>query len=281
MSGTSRAFVISGLSALVVGALLHLLFLIGYNRAWPAMVHITLAGWITAMILAVKYRTIPVFVARDFPYERMLAGHWACFTLGIAAAVAGLLSGVSQLYRLGLLLQLIAALVFVAHTMTLFLRGVPRGTRPPSPRLLDEPRIDRIGTQATKRASLCLPFALALLLAVEMRWLSVGWILAAEHLMALGWTMLMIVGVAYHVLPRFSGRALRGLGWVQVQFHCHTAAIILTVLALGMGWPRVFVLGAILMLLALISFAWTVWPTLVAVRPRSVAAPTTVREHPV
>ena len=29
--------------------------------------------------------------------------------------------------------------------------------------------------------------------------------LAAEHLVVLGWVMLMIVGVAYHVLPRFSG----------------------------------------------------------------------------
>jgi len=71
MSGTTRAFVIAALFALPVAAMLHLLALLGVPGAWPAMVHLTIFGWITAMIIAVNYHTMPVFLARDVPY-RML-----------------------------------------------------------------------------------------------------------------------------------------------------------------------------------------------------------------
>jgi hypothetical protein len=72
----------------------------------------------------------------------------------------------------------------------------------------------------------------------------------------------MIVGVAYHVLPRFTGLSTRGLPWARAQLTCHFAALILMVLALGLGWSWLFALSGLLMTLALALFAWTVWPTL-------------------
>jgi hypothetical protein len=109
--------------------------------------------------------------------------------------------------------------------------------------------------------------ALFLLLANRLGWISGAWVLAAEHLAALGWIMLMIVGVGYHVLPRFSGYATRGAFWARAQLGCHLLALVLIVLALGFGWPAAFAAGGLLMALALGLFAWTIWPAIRAQRP--------------
>ena len=67
MIGSTRAFLIVALFALPVAATLHLLTLLGLPGAWRAMIHLTIFGWITAMIVAVSYHTMPVFSGRDFP----------------------------------------------------------------------------------------------------------------------------------------------------------------------------------------------------------------------
>ena len=79
--------------------------------------------------------------------------------------------------------------------------------------------------------------------------------------------MLMIVGVAYHVLPRFSGCATRGTSWARTQLGCHLLALALIVLSLGLGWPAAFAAGGLLMALALGLFAWTIWPSIRAQQP--------------
>jgi hypothetical protein len=266
MSGSTRAFVIAGLIGLPAAALLHLLALLGAGRAWPAMVHLTLFGWISAMIYAVNFHTMPVFAARDFPYPRLIWSQWAAWCAGVALATAATLADWRGFELAGLLLQLAAALIFVANTILLFLRGKQRAQRPLPPPIADQPRVDRVGTQATKLAGLSLPLALLLLLALRLEWIGGSWLLAAEHLATLGWVMLMIVGVAYHVLPRFSGIGTRGLGWARAQLSCHLGALALMVPALGFAWPRVFAAGGLLMTLALGLFAWTVWPALRVLR---------------
>jgi hypothetical protein len=262
MSSSTRAFFIAALIALPGAALLHLLALMGVGGAWPAMVHLMLFGWITAMIYAVNFHTMPVFSARDFPYPRLIWAQWAAWCAGVALATAGILSLWRGVEVAGLLLQLIAALTFIANTILLFRRGAQRPIRPPVPPIASQARVDRIGTQATKLAGLSLPLALLLLLAVRLEWIAGSWLLAAEHITALGWVMLMIVGVAYHVLPRFSGMGTRGPAWAQAQLLCQLGALVLMALALGFGWPRAFALGGLLMALALALFAWTVWPAI-------------------
>ena len=93
MSGSTRAFFASALLALLGAALLHFLVLLGVNGALPAMVHLTLFGWFTAMIVAVSYHTMPVFAARDFPYPRLSVAHWVAFTGGVTFATAGFWGG--------------------------------------------------------------------------------------------------------------------------------------------------------------------------------------------
>jgi hypothetical protein len=270
MTSSTRTFFVVSLGALVGAAVLHLLFLLGSPRAWAAMVHLTLFGWVTGMIFAVNYHTMPVFAARDFPYPRLIHAHAASFTLGVALASLALVLGSGSVLVVGLLLELLASLLFVANTMLLFLRGTkrPHGAAPPP--FPEQTAVDRLGTQATKLAALCLPLALLLLLLTHLVWVGSTWWLAAEHLATLGWMMLMIGGVAYHILPRFSGQPTRGPDWARAHLLCHAAALALMVAALGFGWTQLFVLGGSLMALALGLFAWTLWPSVQVVQARLV-----------
>jgi hypothetical protein len=231
-------------------------------------VHLVLFGWISAMIYAVSYHTMPVFTARDFPFPRLAWVQLGAFACGLAAATGGMLWGARAVLVIGLLLEAGAALLFVANTMLLVTRGRWRAAGPPPAPIPDQAPVDRVGTRATRSASLCLPMSLLLLLMARI-YDAEAWTLAAEHLAALGWVLLMIVGVAYHVLPRFSGRCTRGARWARVQLRLHQGALALMVPALGLDWAPLFALGALAMSAALGLFAWTIWPTLrpLAARP--------------
>lgn len=272
MTASTRAWLAAGLLALVGAAALHALALLGGGGLWGAMVHLTLFGWITALIVAVRYHTLPVFTGRDFPHPRLAWAHLALFAAGVTLASAALaLGGVSvsgPLRSAGLALELGAALLFAANTLLLNTRGRLRGGRPIRPPIPGLEHTDRAGLVAAGAATAALPLAPGLMLAAHAGLLpGEGW-LAAEHLMALGWTMLMIAGVGYHVLPRFSGRGLRGAAWARAQLGCHLAALALIVAGLVLGLPRVFAIGGALMAAATALFAWTIWPTLSAVRAR-------------
>lgn len=261
MSRVTRAFLATTLVALLGAATLHVLMLAGQAWVWPALVHLGLYGWITGMILTVNYHMLPVFSGRDYPAPWLLVAHWLAFTVGVASATGGLLAARPPWIVAGLALQVLASLLFIATTILLFRRG-PRRRQPPPPTSAHQRAIDRVATQATRRAGLCLPLSLGILVAARIGGIASTWVLAAEHLATLGWMMLMIVGVAQHVLPRYSGRAVRGPVWARTQLGLHTLALILVVPALGLGWSRMFAFGAVVMSVALALFAWTIWPAL-------------------
>jgi hypothetical protein len=272
MTRSTLAFLVVGLITLPGAAMLSLLSLQGVSGVWSAMVHLTLFGWITAMILTVNYHTMPVFSGRDFPYPSLIWAHWAAWVGGISLETIGLLIGWDAGAAAGLLLQLAAALLFVTNMLLLFRRGPRRVHGPLAPPIVDQPQVDRVGTQATRGAGMSLPLALLMLLAVRLGWIGSEWVLPAEHLATLGWLMLMVVGVAYHVLPRFTGRGTRGPAWARAQMRCHLAALVMMVLSLGFGWAWAFAVGGLLMTLALGLFAWTIWPTLYVIRSQLTGA---------
>src|SRR5689334_12676122 len=152
MTSSTRAFFATALLALPAAAALHLLALLGVSGAWPAMVHLTLFGWITLVIVGVNYHTMPVFAARDFPAPRLIWAHWALVASGVAFATVGILTGWGTPITTGHLLQLAAALLFVANTMLLFTRGARRPQRAPLPPFANQQQVDRVGTNATKLA---------------------------------------------------------------------------------------------------------------------------------
>lgn len=266
MSGATRAFFVVGLVALVVAALLHLLMQMGLTGLWTAAVHLTLFGWITAMILGVSYHTMPVFSGRRFPHPRLTQSHCATFSVGIVFTTVGLIGAQDGLVIAGLVLEIVAGLLFVANVMQLFKRGALQPGGAPLPPVPGQSEIDRIGAQATRAAALTLPFALLLLLGGYTNALSATWVLAAEHLATLGWIMLMIAGVALYVLPRFSGHASRGVTWARITVWMHLLALLLMIPALGFGWTRLFAVGAAIMAGAIALFAWTIWPAIVVIQ---------------
>jgi cbb3-type cytochrome oxidase subunit 1 len=56
-----------------------------------------------------------------------------------------------------------------------------------------------------------------------------------SHLMLLGWVSMMIYGVGYHVLPRFSGRPLRYPKMGELQFWTANAGLIGMLLFYALG----------------------------------------------
>jgi hypothetical protein len=280
MTRSTRAFFATALVALLGASILYVLVLGGYRFLWNGFVHLMLFGWITAMILGVSYHTMPVFSGRDFPFPWLIDAHLAAFGGGITLAIYGFAALENVAILAGLLLQFAGAMLFVVNSVLLFVRGRQRPIRPPAPPIAGQRDVDRIASQATRLAAPALAVALLLLVGVYARWISATWILAAEHLAALGWIMLMVVGVAAHVLPRFSGHATRGPVWLRRQLRTHLLALGMMVLALGMGWTVLFVAGAGLMALALALFGWTIWPTLVAIRARPQPITLIMRNEP-
>jgi hypothetical protein len=265
MQPTTRACFAASLLALIGAAALHTAVLFGLGSAWGAFVHLTIFGWISGMIFSVNYHTMPVFTGRDFPAAWPIWAHLAAFGLGATLAPAGMLADSKALIVGGLALELLAALLFALNIALLFARGRRRALPPAPAPVQGQREVDKVGTRATAAAGLSLPTALLLLLAGRTGALGGEWWLAAEHLATLGWILLMIVGVAYHVLPRFSGRATRGARWARRQLGLHLLSVALIVLALGFGQRPLFALGGLAMSLALALFAWVVWPTLRAV----------------
>ena len=281
MIRNTRAFLVLSLGMLAIVAVLHVLAMTAIANSWAAMVHLMLFGWVSSMIHAITYHTMPIFSGRDFPYQRIIWLHFGVLSLGLLLAGAGLLIQLMLLIQVGIGVQLVAALLYTVNIISLFVRGIPRSTRPTPPAIPHQDKVDRIGRLATRNAGLCLPFVHMLLLSGYIGWLRGDWVLAGEHLAALGWIMLTVVGVAYHMLPRFNGRGVRGPGWARMQIVCHHIALVLMVAALGFGSTLGFAIGGLIMALAMILFAWTVWPALHAQgsKPRERAAEIRVQKQ--
>jgi hypothetical protein len=266
MGADTRRFLAIAFGALLIAAALHLAVTAGVAWLWPAAVELVLFGWVTGMILAVSYHTVPAFSAREFPYPAVGRLHGLLFAVGLALALAGRLGAGAGVTAAGLWIQAVAALVFLANVALLFARG-PRASHrlPPSP-VPQQAELDRLGTVATSVAGLCLPPALMLAALAASGALAPSWRLAAEHLALLGWVMGTIVGVALHVLPRFTGRPLGAPVWARRQLAAQGLGVALMVPALGLGWTGVFALGGLVMAGAIGLFGWTVRPAL-ATRP--------------
>jgi hypothetical protein len=261
MRSYTRAFVAFGLGILIAMALLHLPALSAGSRASLAFVHLTLFGWPAAIIFAINYHTVPYFAGADFPSERSIWLHFWLFVVGLLVVVAGLARLGQQWLVIGLAIEFAASVVFLANIVWLFARGPKRAEGPPEASA-SQHDLDRAGTLATIFSGLLLPLSLLLLLLYETHTIGPLWQLAAEHLATLGWIVMMIVGVSYHILPRFSGREAHSGRWPLGQLALYSAGTALLVLGLGLAHAVMFQAGAVLVTTALVLLAWIVWPTL-------------------
>ena len=99
------------------------------------------------------------------------------------------------------------------------------------------------------------------------------------HAMLLGFVMMFIAGVAYHVIPRFTMAPLESPRLARVHLVLAQAGMVLLMLGvigrvhrLGI-WPSALSLGPIASLLGLWAFAWNIWRTLDAAVPVPAAMP--------
>ena len=46
------------------------------------------------------------------------------------------------------------------------------------------------------------------------------------HFMLLGWVSMMIYGVGYHILPRFSGKQIKSIKIIEIQFYLANIGLI-------------------------------------------------------
>lgn len=98
------------------------------------------------------------------------------------------------------------------------------------------------------------------------------WRLLNPHieLVIFGWTMQFVMGIAFWILPRFSGEGRYGrvvLGWWS--FALLNAGIIATSLGQWFALPTLPIVGRLLTLSAVVLFAVMIWPR---VKPLSVYA---------
>ncbi|MBP8252945.1 MAG: hypothetical protein KAX40_11325 [Herpetosiphon sp.] len=260
MLKTTRFFFVTAMLMLVLSMSLHVAVLFGVMRLWSALVFCSLFGWITAMICGVNYHTMPVFTGRNFPKPALIWAHGAAVFGSSVIGTLGYAFGWHWAIRLGLSMALLGAILFTINIVTL-LKAPEQRKKPlsPSPR---QPAIDKIATQATKLSGSSLLFALIIMVLAEFGVVHGEWFLAAEHLITLGWIGFMIVGVAFHMLPRFNRNGIRGIKVVRGQLASHGFAVLLIVLSLGFGWRLGFIVGASIMSISLLLFVWIIMPTL-------------------
>jgi heme/copper-type cytochrome/quinol oxidase subunit 1 len=90
---------------------------------------------------------------------------------------------------------------------------------------------------------------------------------AHMHANLLGFVSMMIFGVAYHVLPRFAGTALRNRQWASVHLVLANSGLALMVFGwiLRVSWSpagALLGLGAILSAMGTFLFIGNIWQTL-------------------
>lgn len=95
---------------------------------------------------------------------------------------------------------------------------------------------------------------------------------AHAHIMLIGWLSMIVFGVAYHVLPRFSGRPLRSTGAAWAHFVLSHAGLwgmaagfVLSRREVGFG-PLLLGVGAALESAGCLIFIANLWLTLPSLR---------------
>lgn len=88
------------------------------------------------------------------------------------------------------------------------------------------------------------------------------------HMLVLGFVTMMIYGVAYHVIPRFSGHPLHGRRAATWHWWCSNAGLLLMTTGFALrphGVPvavSILVTGGILAAAGAYIFAWLIWRTI-------------------
>ena len=133
-------------------------------------------------------------------------------------------------------------------------------------------------------AWLALGVTLGVAMAVYPAW--IAYRLPHVHMLLLGFVTMMIYGVAYHVIPRFTGHALanrRAAGWhwwlSNAGLALMVTGFVLRVQGVAVA-PALLAIGGVASAAGAYTFAWLVWRTIDGprqLRTAATRAATTVR----
>ncbi len=267
-----RPFIISGLLYLLLGSAL------GAEMAehprliadWRSIhAHLNVFGFLTFLIVGMTYLFVPVFARRS-----LVRPQWVRFHLWVAhVAVWGLVLGrlfhTWPLSAAGGLAQLGSTLLFASIVVMAIRRGEPfdPAQLPPvlaalagAPASKD---LDRTATRFTRLALIYLVAGGILGAAVGgPSGFSPRFVAATIWFTVVGFIVMMLCGVAYHLVPRFSGVAVRSESAARWQYWGLSVAAPALGAAYFVGAVKAAGLAHLLEAAALSLFAWNLRPAL-------------------
>jgi hypothetical protein len=268
----SGGFIASAFAYLALGAGLGMEMAVrpGLVADWRSIhAHLNVNGFLSLLIFGMSYLFVPVFARRH-----LALASWARTHLWVAhAAVWGLVVGRALRWwpasAVGGLAQVASTLLFAAVIVATIRRGEPLDRRSltgalaavaNAPASVD---LDRIATRFTRMALIYLVIsslggaALSGAAGPSARETA-----AIIWFTVVGFIVMMLSGIAYHLIPRLSGHGAAGAA--PARWHFWALAVSAPVLAAGYVADARTVAGAghLLEAAALAVFAWNLWPAL-------------------
>lgn len=201
----------------------------------PIHSHINLLGWVTMMIIGVSYFVIPVFVGKHPYSDRAVTLHFILANIGILGMAAAFFTGDYTNLSIFSSIEVLSAYLFLFNIISTAVKGAPVEHAPPEWTFLTgaaNKEVDRWASYFTQAATLY--FVIGCTLGGYMALSPAGWsyLRVHFHMNMLGWITMMIYGVAYHVFPRFSGRDVRVISYVKINFIIANAGLLCMVASL-------------------------------------------------
>ncbi len=271
-----RPFVVGGVAYLLLGSGL------GAEMAehprlvadWRSIhAHLNVFGFLTFLIVGMTYLFVPVFARR-----RLVRPQWVRIHLWVAhVAVWGLILG--RLFHLwplsaaGGLAQLGSTILFAAVVVLTIRRGEPVAPADLPPLLASiaaapaSRDLDRTATGFTRLALIY--FAAGGVLGAVLggpSGFSPQFVASTIWFTVVGVIVIMLCGVAYHLIPRLNGLTVRRDAAAQWQYWGLVVAAPVLGVAYFEGWMKVAGLAHLVEAASLGLFAWNLWPALAAGR---------------
>lgn len=234
-----------------------------YHPKMIAIVHLLTIGWISGSILGSFYLVAPLALGVAMPVRRLDWAAFASFAAGAVGMVSHFWIGTydGMAWSAGMVLAAIARVGWRAS------RGLSRSPVPAA--VSTHVRLAFVNIMAAG--------TLGILIGLDRTrgFLGLSPVAATythAHLAAVGWAMMMVVGLAYRLIPMMlpsampKGRAL----WASAVLL--EGGLVLLTLALFTGWPLVPAAGA-WMLAGLVTFVFQIARTAVRRLPRPPALP--------
>jgi hypothetical protein len=242
----------------------------GLAADWRSVhAHLNVTGFLSLLIYGMSYLFVPVFARRHLTLLRLARAHLWLAHLAVWGLVAGRVLRWWPASAAGGLAQLLSTVAFAAVIVHTIRRGEPLDrSRLPAPlaAIAAAPasaELDRVATRFTRLAVVYLVAGSVGGAALA----GAGGPSASESaaiiwFTVVGFIVMMLSGVAYHLIPRLNGQAAGDPATARWHFWALAAGAPILGVAYATGARALAGAGHALEAGALIVFAWILWPAL-------------------